>query len=58
MSEVKCPECGHKMAKAGKTWSGRHKKQTMLCNKCGRRTVVAIDEISDSKLSNGGLVNG
>jgi DNA-directed RNA polymerase subunit RPC12/RpoP len=56
MTEIKCPDCSHKMMKAGKVWSGRTRKQSMLCNECGRRVVVDIAKISDENL-NGRLVS-
>jgi len=33
---VFCPECGSKMHKMGKVWSGRHLVQRYRCPKCGR----------------------
>jgi len=37
---VLCPECGSKMHKSGKVWSGRKKVQRYLCPACGRKAIV------------------
>lgn len=39
MSDIKCPECGTKMHKAGLAVSGRKKVQRYRCSKCGRTTI-------------------
>jgi len=39
MNEVYCPECGRKMHKAGKIWSGRKEVQRYRCQSCGRTTI-------------------
>jgi len=33
---VLCPECGTKMHRMGKIWSGRRQVQRYRCPKCGR----------------------
>jgi len=33
---VLCPECGSKMHRMGKAWSGRKQVQRYRCPKCGR----------------------
>ena len=33
---VHCPECGAKMHRMGKAWSGRKQVQRYRCPKCGR----------------------
>jgi ribosomal protein L37AE/L43A len=44
--EYYCPECGHKVTKAGGAWSGRTKLQQFRCLKCGRVTTKPYDERS------------
>jgi len=39
---VLCPECGSKMHRMGKTWSGRKQVQRYRCPKCGR-TYAPVD---------------
>jgi len=40
---VLCPECGSKMHRMGKTWSGRKQVQRYRCPKCGR-TYAPVDK--------------
>lgn len=41
--EVKCPECGTKMGKAGFVMINRNeKRQRYRCSKCGRTTAKAV----------------
>ena len=44
---VLCPECGGRMVKAGKVWSGRERKQQYLCTGCGRKVVLPAQEVKD-----------
>jgi len=37
-----CPDCGHPMAKRGRAWSGRHKRQSWQCSACGRTKLGEI----------------
>lgn len=37
---ILCPECGSKMHKSGKIWSGRVKVQRYLCPACGRKATA------------------
>ena len=37
---VLCPDCGGKMHKSGKIWSGRKKVQRYLCPACGRKAMA------------------
>lgn len=37
---VLCPECGAKMIKAGRVWSGRSKVQRYQCLACGRKAIA------------------
>jgi len=39
-----CPECGSKMHKMGKVWSGRKQVQRYRCPKCGRTYVPSNQE--------------
>lgn len=35
-----CPDCGTKMGKAGKVWSGHNRRQMWKCSNCGRSTIL------------------
>lgn len=41
---VFCPECGSKMHRMGKTWSGRKQVQRYRCPKCGRTYAPVQDQ--------------
>ena len=42
-NELRCPECGNPMTKAGGGWLGRTKCQQYRCLACGRRSVRPLD---------------
>ena len=49
---VCCPECGSKMHRMGKAWSGRKQVQRYRCPKCGRTATEnaaksATDEVKN-----------
>jgi transposase-like protein len=48
LATVSCPECGAKMHKMGKTWSGRKQVQRYRCPKCGR-THAPVSETEEHK---------
>ena len=63
-SVVHCPECGAKMHRMGKAWSGRKRVQRYRCPKCGRtyapvdRTInEQINEKTNEKISEQGGPN-
>ena len=39
-----CPDCGHKMMKAGHKWSGKINRQKYQCNNFGRCLIVGLFE--------------
>lgn len=41
---VLCPDCGGRMHKSGKIWSGRKKVQRYLCPGCGRKAIMRPPE--------------
>jgi len=46
---VFCPECGSKMHRMGKVWSGRKQVQRYRCPKCGRTTIKHPDDKGERK---------
>lgn len=45
---VLCPECGGKMYKVGKVWSGRKRVQRYQCPACGRKAVARSKQEDNS----------
>ena len=43
-NNLHCPECNHKLTKAGGAWSGRKKVQQHRCQNCGRATIRPLDD--------------
>ena len=41
---VLCPDCGGRMHKAGKVWSGRNRVQRYQCPACGRKAMAKRGE--------------
>jgi len=49
-TQVNCPECGTKMHKMGKAWSGRKQIQRYRCPNCGRTHAPAgVDKVIGGK---------